>query len=143
MASSQPLAPALADRREQGVDLRPGGGFRRGEGFLAHVGEGQQPMLAVVGADAALHEPAGAETRDDPAQVGLVHAERPADLRRRSPGLGRVRQFVENARFRQRQVGGRQAAVQKPDLAGVEPVEAADLVGQRHGAGSECCLRQH
>ena len=118
--------------------MRPGGGLGRREHFPSRRGQREQPMLAVFGADAALREPAGAEARDDAAQVRLVHAERPADLRRRSPALRRVGQFVENARLRQRQVGRRQAPVEKADLAGVEPVEGADLVGQRHGS-SQCC----
>ena len=59
---------------------------------------------------------------------------RAADLRRRSAALGRLGQFVENPRLRQRQVGRRQAAVQEADLAGVEAVEGPDLVGHCHGA---------
>ena len=65
----------------------------------------------------------------------LVHVEGPADLRCGSAALGRLGQFVENARLGQRQVGRRQAAVQEADLARVEPVEGADLVGQRHRCG--------
>ena len=128
----QPLAPALADRRQKRIDLRPGGGFSLGEGFPVRRRQSEQPMLAVVGAHAALREPTGAESGDDAAQMRLVHAERPADVRRRPPGPRRVDQFVENARLRQRQVGRRQAPVQKPDLPGVKPVEAANLVGERH-----------
>src|SRR3984957_1636987 len=63
----------------------------------------------------------------------LVHVERPADLGCGSPPLGRLSQFVENARLGQRQVGRRKAAVQKADLARVKPVEGADFVAERHG----------
>src|SRR6478672_3209566 len=66
----------------------------------------------------------------------LVHVERPADLRRGSPALGRLSQFVENARLRQRQVSRWQVAVQEANLAGVKAVERTNLVGQCHGDGS-------
>src|SRR5271170_4925460 len=44
-----------------------------------------------------------------------------------------MRQLIENARLREREVGRRQAAVQEAGFPGVEPVEAANLVGERHG----------
>ena len=128
-------AAAEVDRLEQGVHLRPGGGLGGGEGLAARFGQREQPVLAMIGADAACRQPAGAEPRHDAAQMRLVHLERAADLRRRPAALGRVGQFVENPRFRQREVGRRQAAVQEADLKGVEPVEGAHLVGQRHGGG--------
>ncbi len=127
------LRPLGVDRFEQGVDLRPGGGFGANEDFSPRVGQGQQPMLAMFGADLARQQPARDETSHNAAQMRLVHVERPADLRRGSPALGRLSQFVKNARLRKRQVGRRQAAVQEADLAGVKPVEGANLVGRRHG----------
>ena len=126
-------ARAEVDRLDEGVHLRAGGGVRGGEGLTARFGQRQQPVLAMVGADAACRQPAGAEARHDAAQVRLVHVERAADLRRGSASVRRVRQFVEDARLGQRQVGRRQAAVQEADLAGVEPIEGAHFVDQRHG----------
>ena len=130
------IAAARVDRLEQGVDLGPGRGLGCGEHLAAGVGQGEQPMLAMIGADLARRESAREEAGDDAAQMRLVHVERPADLRRGPAALGRLGQFVENPRLRQRQVGRRQAAVQEADLEGVKPIEGADLVGQRHGDAS-------
>ena len=122
--------------------MRPGGGFGGGEGPAPSAGQRQQPMFAVVGADAALHETSGAEAPDDAAQKRLVHAERAADLRGRPARGWGMSQFIEDARFWQRQVGRGQATVQKADLARVKSVELANLVrGARHGAGLECWVK--
>jgi hypothetical protein len=69
----------------------------------------------------------------------VVHPERPADLRRRPALRRRLRQFVEYARFRQRELS-RQQATQEPDLVGVESgatpsLEEGSPVGQNGLAG--------
>ena len=47
------IAGSGVDRLEQGVDLAPGGGLGCREDFSPSVGERQQPMFAVIGADLA------------------------------------------------------------------------------------------
>ena len=69
----EPLSRALVDGKEERVDLRTGGGVGRGEGFPARFGEGQNHLLAMLRAHAALRQPARAEPREDPAQMRLVH----------------------------------------------------------------------
>ena len=63
----------------------------------------------------------------------LVHPQAPADLRRGATDLGGVGELVENARLRQGERARRQMPFEEADFAGVEPVEAAHLVGEGHG----------
>src|SRR5271166_5884204 len=101
-------------------------------------------MLPVLRAGPAPDQAPRAKASDDPAQMRLVHPERSTDGGGRSALPLSVCQFVEDARFRQGQVAGGQMPVQQADLAGVKPVEGADLVDERHGKdGPMCCLRQH
>jgi hypothetical protein len=127
------LRPLASTGFEQGVDLRSRGGLGFGEDPTARVGQREQPMFAMIGADLARRQTSREEAPHDAAEMRLVHAERPADLRRGSAALVRLSQLIENPRLRQRQVGRRQAAVQEADLAGIKSVKRADLVGQRHG----------
>ncbi len=91
------IAATGFDRREQGVDLPPGGRLGLREDFSPSVSERDKSVLTMVWTDSRARRPARDEARHHAVQMRLVHVERPADLGRRSPAPERLSQFVQNA----------------------------------------------
>ena len=97
----------------------------------------------MLGARVGVDPASVAQPRDDPAYVRLVHPQRATDLGAGVSRRRRMADLVEDSGFRQGNVAAGQAPVQQADFSRVEPVEAAEFVGEAHRRRRACCLSQH
>ena len=135
--SLRPRPAARVDRRQETVDLPARPAFQRLERRFAGAREGKPEAPGVFRARMGFNPAAVAEPPHDPAQMRLVHAQRPTDPGGRLSRRRRMADLVEDSRFRQRNVAAGQPPVEQTDLSCVEPVETAKLVGESHaGAAS-------
>ncbi|MNL36506.1 hypothetical protein D3C87_1585900 [compost metagenome] len=99
----------------------------RFEHLAALRGDAQLDRPRVVGRAALADQPLFLEAGNHSADVAGVQAQFLAKIRRSQPLT--VRQFVQDADFRQRKLAVEQMLMQHADLAGIETVEAADSLG--------------